>query len=107
MENNKIGKRIKHYREAAGLSQERLAEATELSTNFISYIERGIRQPSLENFINIANALNISSDILLYDVLINPKQQEQLSDYMSRIEKLPPKEKQRIIAVLEAMLSEF
>jgi transcriptional regulator with XRE-family HTH domain len=105
MAEHKIGKRIQKYREAAGLSQERLAEATELSSNFISYIERGIKQPSLENFIKIANAINISADLLLEDVLEN-SQKAQAVDYLSRIERLPPKDRQRIFAVLETMLSE-
>ena len=107
MDEKKIGKRIKQYREAAGLSQERLAEATGLSTNFISYIERGARQPSLDNFIRIANAINISADLLLADVLENPKQQDHISEYIKRIEILPPKDRQRIIAVLETMLAEY
>lgn len=36
-----IGKRIKHRREASGLSQEQLAEKLELSTNHISSMECG------------------------------------------------------------------
>ena len=36
-----IGKRIRHRREAAGLSQEQLAEKLDLSTNHISSIECG------------------------------------------------------------------
>lgn len=105
MSENTIGKKIQKYREAAGLSQERLAEAIGLSSNFISYIERGVKMPSLENFIKIANAVNISTDLLLADVLENT-QKQQASDYLSRIEKLAPKDRQRILAVLETMLSE-
>lgn len=36
-----IGKRIRHRREVAGLSQEQLAEKLELSTNHISSMECG------------------------------------------------------------------
>ena len=36
-----IGKRIRHRREAAGLSQEQLAEKLDLSTNHISSMECG------------------------------------------------------------------
>lgn len=101
-----IGEKIQKYREAAGLSQERLAETVGLSSNFISYIERGVKQPSLENFIKIANAINVSADLLLSDILVANAQKEQTADYMSRIEKLPPKDRQRILAVLETLLSE-
>jgi len=105
MNERMIGKRIQKYREAAGLSQEQLAEIIGVSTNFISCIERGARQPSLDNFIKILNALKISSDLILADVLENP-QKEQTSTYLGRIEELPPKDRQRILAVLETMLSE-
>ena len=105
MNERMIGKRIQKYRESAGLSQEQLAEIIGVSTNFISCIERGARQPSLDNFIKILNALKISSDLILADVLENP-QKERTSMYLGRIEELPPKDRQRILAVLETMLSE-
>lgn len=41
VDKKRIGKRIRHRREAAGLSQEQLAEKLELSTNHISSIECG------------------------------------------------------------------
>ncbi|MCL2342719.1 MAG: helix-turn-helix domain-containing protein [Firmicutes bacterium] len=105
MDMKKIGKQIQKYRDAAGVSQEKLAEQIGVSAIFISYIERGTRQPSLENFINIANALKVSTEALLIDVLDN-SYKERASSYLSRIEEMPPKDRQRILAVLEAMLSE-
>ena len=105
MDVKKIGSRIQKYRDAAGLSQEKLAEQTGVSTIFISYIERGTRQPSLESFIKIANVLKVSTDALLTDVLENPYK-ERASSYLNRIEELPPKDRQRILAVLETMLSD-
>ena len=65
-----IGARIKYYRMEKQLSQENLAERTELSHVYISYLERGERTPSLESIINIANALNVSADDLLSDSLL-------------------------------------
>ena len=41
IDKKRIGMRIRHRREAAGLSQEQLAEKLELSTNHISSIECG------------------------------------------------------------------
>ena len=61
----KIGTRIKYFRTKKRLSQEKLAELSDLSSVFISYIERGERAPSLEAMINIANVLNVSADDLL------------------------------------------
>ena len=64
-----VGERIKKYRQERELTQERLAELCDLSTNFISIIECGKKRPSLDTFAKIANALNVSADMLLEDEL--------------------------------------
>ena len=60
-----IGARIKAAREKAGMTQEDLAAALEMSPTHISVIERGVKAPKLETLVNIANTLNVSSDMLL------------------------------------------
>lgn len=65
-----IGARIKYFRKKAHLSQEKLAELTELSRVFISFVERGEKTPSIESIVRIANALNVSADDLLFGNLI-------------------------------------
>jgi len=64
-----LGKRVKHYREKAKLSQLELADKSQLSRPYISQIERGKFGASLDAVISIANALGISSDELLIDSL--------------------------------------
>ncbi|MBQ9945095.1 MAG: helix-turn-helix transcriptional regulator [Clostridia bacterium] len=64
-----IGKNIRKYRSTKGMRQEDLAEKTELTAVYIGMLERGEKIPSLETFIKIANALEISSDMLLCEVL--------------------------------------
>ena len=60
----KLGKKLRHYRTQAGLSQERLGEITGLDRTYISGIERGVRNPSLKNIDKLARALKVSvSDI--------------------------------------------
>ena len=54
-----IGKRIKSLREAKGLTQEKLAEKTGLSLDFIGKIEVNINNPGLKSLIKIANALDV------------------------------------------------
>ncbi len=54
-----IGKRIKFLREKRGLTQEKLAEQTGLSLDFIGKIEVNINEPGLKSLIKIANALNV------------------------------------------------
>ena len=65
-----IGSRVKYHRIRNKLSQEELAYLAKVSRVYISYLERGERIPSMESFINIANALNVSADELLANNLL-------------------------------------
>lgn len=52
-----IGKRIKYLRESKGLTQEKLAEKSGYSLDYIGKIEVNINNPGLQVLIKIANAL--------------------------------------------------
>ncbi len=58
--NQRFGKAIRRRRRELDFSQEELAERAELHRTYISDIERGERNPSLENIEKLAKALNIS-----------------------------------------------
>src|SRR5215467_9199727 len=54
---------LKHYRVAAGLTQEELAERAHLSRNAISALERGARQsPRKDTVALVASALGLSEE---------------------------------------------
>ena len=55
-----LGKRIRNYRTAIGVSQETLAELAGCHPTYIGQIERGEKNPTIESIEKIANALNIS-----------------------------------------------
>lgn len=57
--NEKIGIKIRLLRTKLKLSQEKLAEFSDLSKTSISAIERGESNPSIETLDRIAHALNI------------------------------------------------
>ena len=52
-----LGDAVRDARKEAGFSQEKLAERADLSTVFISRIERGVESPSVDNLLKIAKAL--------------------------------------------------
>jgi len=56
---------IKKYRLERGLTQEKLSELTNISTDYISEIERGKRVPSIKRLDLLANALKIEAYMLL------------------------------------------
>ena len=56
----KFGERIRELRHKLNISQENLAEITGLHRTYIGGIERGERNPSLENIHKLSKALNVS-----------------------------------------------
>lgn len=90
-----IGKRIKIAREKKRLTQEQLAEMVNLSPMHVSVIERGVKLPKLETLILIANALDVSADTLLQDVVHN--QTKLLSSEASELIGQLPRDAQRCV----------
>jgi len=60
-----VGKNVKQFREALGLSQEQLAFETELHRTYISGVERGIRNPTVLVLSRLAKALKVETHELL------------------------------------------
>ncbi len=54
-----LGEAIRAARKEAGFSQEKLAEKADLSTVFISRIERGVESPSMDNLVRVSRALGV------------------------------------------------
>lgn len=55
-----LGQRIRNYRTAKGLSQEKLAELSGCHPTYIGQIERGEKNATIESIEKISSALNIS-----------------------------------------------
>ena len=60
-----VGGRIRACRLEAGMSQERLAELSDLSPPYVSHVERGAKGPSLGALIRLSAALGVTIDYLL------------------------------------------
>lgn len=65
-----IGNRIRALRISRDLSQAKLAEKAKIEPSNLSHIERAATKLSLPTLINIANALNVSLDEIVYESLI-------------------------------------
>jgi transcriptional regulator with XRE-family HTH domain len=68
-----LGKRIRAERQAKGLSQEQLSELVDCSPTHISHVENASTKISLETFVTLANALQVSTDKLLADSVYQSK----------------------------------
>lgn len=61
-----ISQNIKFARIERSLTQEKVAELAGITAVYYCQIELGNKSPSLETLINIAEAMNISVDTLIY-----------------------------------------
>lgn len=65
-----LGQRIQNIRKRKHISQALLSAMIDKSSGYISYLERGTKIMSLETFVSIANALEVSTDTLLNRQLV-------------------------------------
>jgi transcriptional regulator with XRE-family HTH domain len=56
-----VGSKIKELRERRGMTQSSLAEAAELTSDEVSRIERGVREPRFGTLERLAAALNVAA----------------------------------------------
>ena len=95
-----IGKNIRKYRLMRKLRQEDLAEKADLSINYVGAIERGEKTPSLESLIN---ALGVSADMILVDVLDNGYLVKD-SLLAQKLDKLSAEDRSQIYDVIDTMI---
>ena len=62
-----FGQKIKNRREELGYTQEELAQKVHTTQPYISRLERGWFNPSMQMIVKISTVLNISVDYLLFD----------------------------------------
>lgn len=60
-----FGKRLARVRKKSGLTQEKLADKTGLSTPFIGMLELGLRRASMKSLQKIASALGVKGKDLI------------------------------------------
>lgn len=101
MESNKsdIGKRIRTFRQTNNLTQAQLAESLDVSTNFISEVENGKKNISLDTLCRLCNQYQLSADYLLMG-----KEHPADTMLLERLSSLPNQDILTIIKYLELFL---
>jgi transcriptional regulator with XRE-family HTH domain len=69
----RVGRVIRKYRESAGLSQEALAEVSGLHRTYISLVERGRRNITVDALTQVAEALGVYPSRLMSDAEKEPE----------------------------------
>lgn len=103
MQFDTIGKNIRKYRLERKMRQDTLAERAGLSVNYIGMVERGEKMPSLKTLICIVNALEVSADMVLCDVVDNGFLVRN-TILTEKMDKLPAEKRNRIYDVIETLL---
>jgi transcriptional regulator with XRE-family HTH domain len=73
----RLGNRIRHLRNRAGITQAQLAERVDISPEFMSRLERGLKAPSLDTAQKMANALGATlSELFHFDEVRGGEKEE-------------------------------
>jgi len=100
-----FGMRVKYIRKEAKISQEKLAEATQLHPTYISMIESGKTNPTLEIIVKLSKALNVEISDLLSNLSAgtNPEIEAKLTEAISNIKKQKPKDQVKLLEAIKAL----
>ena len=105
MDLTSVAGRIGEARRSKRLTQEELAATAEISPTHIGVIERGQKVPNLDTFVAIANALDVSADFLLQDV-VDRSCSFQATELSSLLSDQPPELQRRIYRAVKALVEE-
>lgn len=105
------GEKIRELRKERGLNQDQLAELASLNRVTIAKYESGRVEPGAQALSRIADALEVSTDILLgrADEPAHEKPEEpktpQIRIVSSMMENLPQDTQDQIVAIVQAVVS--
>jgi len=99
-----VGKNIRKCRLAKKMRQEDLAEKTNLSVTYVGMLERGEKTPSLETLVAILNALEVSADVVLCDV-VNAGYEVKHSLLNEKLSQLCEEDRNKIYDVINTMIA--
>ena len=99
-----LGRRIKYLRKLKEMTQEQLGAKTGLSYKYLGAIERGMKNPSIDNLEKIAHALKVE----MYELFILEHETDDTKELRKRIDEmlkgLGKKEFGSIYRVIKAIL---
>ena len=103
MDKSALGKKLREIRQKKGYTQHALAEIAGIGNVYLGEIERGIKMPSLNIFIKLIEALDVSADYILRDEVTSGK--EYIYDEITqRLKDLTPKQRKTAADILDAYL---
>ena len=103
MEKASLGQKLRQARLRKGYSQQALAEMADMGNVYLGEIERGLKMPSLNSFIKLIEALDVSADYILRNEL--PSGQVYIYDEITeKLKDLTPRQRKTVADIIDAYL---
>ena len=100
-----FGRRMARLRKAAGYTQQQLADEIGATRRMIAYYESESQHPPANMLVDLAKALNISTDALLgIEPVKNIPISSRLERRIRQIETLEPKSRQQITRLIDTFV---
>ncbi len=99
-----VGSRIKDLRKARGFSQERLAETIGINPKYLSSIERGEENPTLNLFIRLSQGLKVNIQEIFRTEQEGAEPKLLRKNLRSTIAEVKNEDLARAIRLLEALI---
>lgn len=106
MDMTKVGKRIQEMRQRRDMTQAELSHKLGMTPKYISNIECGGKNPTLETFVALANALQIDANTLLADVL-DTSDEIKCSALWEDLLTFESEKRQKLLRIMERIAEEL
>ncbi len=100
-----FGKRIAKIRKSKHLTQEQLAERTDMATNSISNIERGLNNVTYSTLIDLAKGLEMNIGQLVDENYIPQVSSPELVEIFEKLSKLNYRKLKKLSATIDSILT--
>ena len=98
-----MGKQIRAGRQRSSLTQEKLAEALQVSVGYISQIERGVTKVNLDTLAEIAMELGCDLSELVAEVT-GPQERYLDRELAERCGRMSPRQRQILLELADTIL---
>ncbi|HEY8918755.1 MAG TPA: helix-turn-helix domain-containing protein [Chitinophaga sp.] len=106
-----FGQKVTFVRREKKLTQAQLGAAIGTTGDMVGKYERDAIKPSIEVAAKIAEVLDSTLDYLIRDIRSSATEQKQVSpaliDYFNKLEKLPAKDREHVLAVIDAFTAKL
>ena len=99
-----VGKVFQECRLKNNLTQNQVAELAGMEPRYISQIERGLSKGSIDTLLKLCNAYNITTDVVLYD-LLEDSTKKITNSYENKYKRLSKRDKEVVNNLIDYLIN--